>query len=126
MALIVQIENQSHKVIDSFSDEDDVFLHLCSRVRRDSTEDWRVLSIVDPYSDTMLNRIQQVQLRDELERIRRRPDLLTGGGADLSSPGTDFGRRRRLPDLHRRVGGTGSPWPRRPPADAQSRVGLRP
>jgi hypothetical protein len=80
MALIVQIENQSHKVIDSFSDEDDVFLHLCSRVRRDSTEDWRVLSIVDPYSDTMLNRIQQVQLRDELERIRRRPDLLAGAG----------------------------------------------
>jgi hypothetical protein len=48
MALIVQVENQSHKVIDSFSDEDDVFLHLCSRVRRDSTEDWRVLSIARP------------------------------------------------------------------------------
>ena len=80
MALIVQIENQSYKVIDSFSDGDDVFLDLCSRVRRDSMEDWRVLSIVDPYSDTMLNRIQQMQLRDELERIRRRPDLLAGAG----------------------------------------------
>jgi hypothetical protein len=58
----------------------DIFMDLCSRVQRDSTEDWRVLSIVDPYSDTMLNRIQQMQLRDEFERIRRRPDLLAGAG----------------------------------------------
>jgi hypothetical protein len=92
MTLIVQVEDVNHEVLDSFPDEDDRFLNLCGRVRHESTEDWRVLNIVDPYSDTMLNRIQQVLLRAELEMIRQRPDLLADAGPAVERIGAALER----------------------------------
>lgn len=92
MALIVQIEDINHEILDRFSDEDDAFLDLCHRVRNESAVDWRVLDMVDPYSDTMLNRIQQVRLRAELAVVRQRPDLLGDAGPAVERIGAALER----------------------------------
>jgi hypothetical protein len=92
MTLLIQVENSLHEVLDDFSDEDGTFIRLCGRVRRDSAADWRVLNIVDPYSDTMLNRIQQLLLRTELEQVRQRPDLLEDAGPMVERVGAALDR----------------------------------
>ena len=66
----------NHEVLDRLSDENNAFTYLCQRIHDDSGDNWRVLNIIDPYSDTMLNRVQQLMLGSELDAIRQRPDLL--------------------------------------------------
>lgn len=78
--MYLNVEGINHEVLASLHDEDDMFARLCRRIHADPTVDWRVLNIVDPYSDTMLNRVQQVLLRRELETLRQRPDLLEDAG----------------------------------------------
>ena len=92
MTLIVQVEDINHDVLDRFSDEGGVFLRLCQRIRDESTDGWRVLNIVDPYSGTMLNRIQQVRLRAELAVLRQRPDLLADAGPVVEQIGAALER----------------------------------
>ncbi len=92
MTLLVQVEDINHEVLDRFSDDDGTFRELCRRVRDDATDDWRVLDIVDPYSDTMLNRVQQILLRAELVAVRRRPELLADAGPMVEQVGAALER----------------------------------
>jgi hypothetical protein len=80
VALIFRVEDQLHRVLDEFRDTPDAdFIRLCLRAAR-AGDDWPTLGIVDQYSDTMLNRIQQGRFITELIAILDRPDLLEGAG----------------------------------------------
>jgi hypothetical protein len=81
VALIFRVEDQLHRVLDEFRDTTDAdFIRLCLRAARADGDDWPTLSIVDQYSDTMLNRIQQGRFVEELTAILDQPDLLQDAG----------------------------------------------
>jgi hypothetical protein len=80
MTMFLRVEDMNHVELDRLRDGGDTFARLCQRIHRDAGTGWRVLTIVDPHSDTMLNRVQQLMLRSELAEIRQRPDLLADAG----------------------------------------------
>ena len=80
MALIIQVEDQLHRVLDEFRDTGGAFVRLCLRAARAGTGHWPVLATVDQYSDTRLNRIQQGLLLAELTAVQAQPELLGDAG----------------------------------------------
>jgi hypothetical protein len=66
VSLLIQIQDQNHDVVRQFSDGPDQGLLALARRMRDVSE---VMRIIDPDTDTMLNRIQQSVLRDELDDL---------------------------------------------------------
>jgi hypothetical protein len=66
VSLLIQVQDQNHEVLRQFSDGPERDLLALARRMRDVSE---VMRIIDPYTDTMLNRIQQTVLRDELEDL---------------------------------------------------------
>jgi hypothetical protein len=68
VSLLIQVQDQNHDLVRQFSDGPNRDLLALARRMRDVSE---VMRIIVPYTDTMLNRIQQAVVRDELD------DLLT-------------------------------------------------
>lgn len=70
--MLIQVEDKNHEVVRRFNGgvaHD--FLDLCRRMA-DSSE---VMRIVDPYTDTMFNRIQQRMLLEELNDLLAKSEL---------------------------------------------------
>jgi Fe-S-cluster formation regulator IscX/YfhJ len=67
MALTIYVEDELHTRLRSFSDDaQNSFLNLC---RRCSAAGSKVMDVIDPYTDTMLNFIQLDRLILELEEV---------------------------------------------------------
>lgn len=94
--MFLRLEDLNHVELDRVLDGGDTFARLCQRIHRDAGTGWRVLTIVDPYSDTMLNRVQQLMLRSELAEIRQRPDLLADAGPLVEKLSTAVERSLRI------------------------------
>lgn len=64
MALVIHVEDQQHRTVRTLVDDPaNTFLNLCRRLTKSGT---KVLDIIDPYTDTMLNFMQLDRLIGEL------------------------------------------------------------
>jgi len=67
MALTIYVEDELHTRLRDFSDEpENSFLNLC---RRCTVAGTKVMDVIDPYTDAMLNFIQLDRLISELGKV---------------------------------------------------------
>jgi hypothetical protein len=69
MALTIALEDERGEKRESIHDYDGALLNLVYKTTEDNPRCFRLVEFIDPYGDTVFNRLQMPQLNSELEQL---------------------------------------------------------